>query len=297
MTNSESLLQFGNNAYDKPATALNDPARDGAGPRTVRLRVPRIRRSAGSSSARRPPTSSARWKTRRGVDLDWFWRGWFYTTDHVDIALDRVIAGKVDPADADAAAKLRAERAAAEPPSLTESRNTGGYVADRDPKVRDYYDTVGREDATAASRKKAKSADEELTPSERVARNQTDTFYRFRFRNVGGVVMPVIVKLDFTDGSTETVRIPAEIWRRNSREVNWQYVTPKTLKKAELDPLWETADADRGNNVYEGSGMARTLKVSGPEKEEGDKLKDNDLRVSTDGLEPLPATKKPEEKK
>jgi aminopeptidase N len=296
MTQSDSLLQFGSNSYQKPATAL------------VVLRETVLGRELFDKAFRdyatrwrfKGPTPYDFFRTMEessGVDLDWFWRGWFYSTDHVDIALDRVVAGKLDPLDADASAKLRAERDAAEPPSLTESRNTGGYLADRDPKVRDYYDTIGRQDATAAQRKKAKSADEELTPEERAARNQTDTFYRFRFKNVGGVVMPVILKLDFTDGSTETIRIPAEIWRRNSQEVNWQYVSPKTLKRAEVDPLWETADANRDNNIYEGAGIARTLKVSGPERDEGDKLKDNDLRVTTDGLTPVPATKAPEEKK
>ena len=295
MTQSDSLLQFGSNSYHKPATAL------------VILRETILGRELFDKAFRdyatrwrfKGPTPYDFFRTMEessGVDLDWFWRGWFYSTDHVDIALDRVIAGRLDPADADAAAKLRAERKAGEPVSLTESRNTGGYVADRDPKVRDYYDTVGRDDATVASRKKAKTSDDELTPAERTARNTTDTFYRFRFKNLGGVVMPVILKLDYTDGSTETVRIPAEIWRRNSVEVNWQHVSPKTLKKAEIDPLWETADADRGNNVYEGAGLARTLKVSGPEKDEGDKLKDNDLRVTTDGLGPVPATKSEEKK-
>lgn len=296
MTQSDSVLQFGPNSYTKPATAL------------VILRETVLGRELFDKAFRdyatrwrfKGPTPYDFFRTMEessGVDLDWFWRGWFYSTDHVDIALDRVVAGKLEPADPDAAAKVRAERDAAEPPSLTEMRNKGGYLVDRDPKVKDYYDSIGRNDATAAQRKRAKGADEELTPEDRVARNNSDTFYRFRFKNVGGLVMPVILKLDYTDGSTETIRIPAEIWRRNNREVNWQYVTPKTLKKAEIDPLWETADADRGNNVYEGSGLSRVLKVSAPDREEGDKLKDNDLRVSTDGLTPLPATKPPEEKK
>ncbi|HEY0647971.1 M1 family metallopeptidase, partial [Phenylobacterium sp.] len=251
MTQSDSLLQFGSNSYHKPATAL------------VILRETVLGRELFDKAFRdyatrwrfKGPTPYDFFRTMEessGVDLDWFWRGWFYSTDHVDIALDRVIAGRLEPADPDAAATLRKERKAGEPPSLTESRNTAPTVAERDPKVRDYYDSIDRDDATKAQRKKAKTADEELTPEERRARNQTDTFYRFRFKNVGGVVMPVILKLDFTDGTTETVRIPAEIWRRNSREVNWQYVTPKTLRRAEIDPLWETADADRENNLFEG---------------------------------------------
>lgn len=290
MTQSDSLLQFGPNAYSKPATAL------------VILRETVLGRELFDKAFKdyatrwrfKGPTPYDFFRTMEessGVDLDWFWRGWFYSTDHVDIALDGVTAGKVEPADAEARAKARRERAAAEPPSLTESRNTEPTYAERDPKVRDYYDTINRNDATVAQRKKTKEADEDLTPQERVARNQTDTFYRFRFRNVGGLVMPVILKLDFTDGSTETVRIPAEIWRRNSKQVTWQYVTAKTLKRAELDPLWETADADRDNNLFEGSGVDKMLKLSPSRPDDENKLKDNELRVAPDSLAPLPATK------
>ncbi len=290
MTQSDSLLQFGPNAYSKPATAL------------VILRETVLGRELFDKAFKdyatrwrfKGPTPYDFFRTMEessGVDLDWFWRGWFYSTDHVDIALDGVTAGKVEPADAEARAKARRERAAAEPPSLTESRNTEPTYAERDPKVRDYYDTINRNDATAAQRKKAKEADEDLTPQERVARNQTDTFYRFRFRNVGGLVMPVILKLDFTDGSTETVRIPAEIWRRNSKQVTWQYVTAKTLKRAELDPLWETADADRDNNLFEGSGVDKILKLSPTRPDDENKLKDNELRVTPDSLATQPATK------
>jgi len=292
MTQSDSLLQFGPNAYAKPATAL------------VILRETVLGRELFDKAFKdyatrwrfKGPTPYDFFRTMEessGVDLDWFWRGWFYSTDHVDIALDGVIAGKVEPADAEALAKLRRERVAAEPPSLTESRNTAPTVAERDPKVRDYYDSINRNDATAAQRKKAKTTDEDLTPEERVARNQTDTFYRFTFRNVGGLVMPVIVKLDFTDGSTETVRIPAEIWRRNSKQVTWQYVSAKTLKRAELDPLWETADADRDNNLFEGAGASKVLKLAPARPEDENKLKDNELRVRPDGLEPVAATPKP----
>jgi aminopeptidase N len=105
--------------------------------------------------------------------------------------------------------------------------------------------------------------------------------------------MPVILKLDFTDGTTETIRIPAEVWRQNSQQVTWQYVTPKTLRKAEVDPLWETADADRGNNVIEGSGTPVTLKVTTPEPAKDDRIRDDDLKVLPDSLQTYPATPRP----
>jgi aminopeptidase N len=112
-----------------------------------------------------------------------------------------------------------------------------------------------------SARKKAKTARDDLTPEEQAAQDVKDNFYRFTFRNIGGLVMPVILKMDFTDGTTETIRIPAEIWRKNSKAVTWQYVSPKELKGAEIDPLWETADADRGNNVFDGAITPTTLKI------------------------------------
>ncbi len=292
MTQSDSLLQFGSNSYHKPAVAL------------VILRETVLGRDLFDKAFKdyatrwrfKGPTPYDFFRTMEessGVDLDWFWRGWFYSTDHVDIALDGVTAGVLEPADPEAAAKLRRDRVAAEPESLTVARNKAPTVDARDPAVRDYYDSINRNDATAAQRRKAKEADEALMPAERVARNQTDTFYRFKFRNVGGLVMPVIVKMDFTDGSTETVRIPVEIWRRNSEQVTWQYVTSKTLKRAELDPLWETADADRDNNLFEGAGTRKVLKVSPGRSDDDNKMKDNDLRVTPDSMTPVPASAKP----
>ena len=89
MTNSESIFQFGNNAYGKPATALNI------------LRETIMGRELFDYSfkiyaerwAFKHPTPADFFRTMEdasGVDLDWFWRGWFYTTDYVDISMDNV---------------------------------------------------------------------------------------------------------------------------------------------------------------------------------------------------------------
>jgi len=292
MTHSDSLLQFGANSYAKPATALTVLRETVLG----RELFDKAFRDYSTRWRFKGPTPYDFFRTMEessGVDLDWFWRGWFYSTDHVDIALDGVVAGKLESADADVAAKARREAELKAPQSLTIARNRAPTVVETDPGARDYYDSLDKAAPTADQRKKAKTADEDLTPEERQARAMSDTFYRFKFRNLGGVVMPVILKLDYTDGSTETIRIPAEIWRKNSREVTWQHLSAKTLKKAELDPLWETADADRDNNVYEGAGAERVLKLAKPAPDAEDKLKDNDLKVSPDSLQTLPATPKP----
>ncbi len=290
MTQSDSLLQFGPNGYSKPATAL------------VILRETVLGRELFDKAFKdyatrwrfKGPTPYDFFRTMEessGVDLDWFWRGWFYSTDHVDIALESVTAAKLEPSDPEALNALRRARDAAEPQSLTIARNTQPTVVETDPKVRDAYDAPDRFPVTAGQRKRAKEAAEALDPEEKAARDLPDTFQRFTFRNVGGLVMPVILKLDYTDGASETIRIPAEIWRRDSQKAVWLHTSTRTLKRAEVDPLWETADADRDNNVYEGAGLVRTLKVASPEAAaRDDRLKDDNLKVLPESLRTYPAT-------
>ena len=116
----------------------------------------------------------------------------------------------------------------------------------------------------------------------RAAQGFDDNIYRFTFRNVGGLVMPVILKLTWSDGSEETIRIPAEIWRRNSRQVIWQHVSSKTLASAEIDPLWETADANRGNNFYPQRIDERSLRLSPAPPPGENRMRDSDVEVSPD---------------
>jgi len=100
-------------------------------------------------------------------------------------------------------------------------------------------------------------------------------------------VMPVILKVDYADGTTETKRIPAEIWRHDSRRVTWQLVTPKTVTRAELDPLWETADADRSNNIFDGRIETKTLSIDEPTSIPN-RMRDSDVKVLPGSLRTLP---------
>ena len=162
-------------------------------------------------------------------------------------------------------------------------RNTAKTVTERDPATRDFYDRIDPLDATAAERRKAAESLKDLTAEERTALAVKDNFYRFSFSNRGGLVMPVILKMDFADGSSETARIPAEIWRTNAKAVTWQFVSAKTLVKAEVDPMWETADADRSNNVYAGLIEPVTLGIDKPEDAKN-RMKDSDMKVLPGGL-------------
>ena len=291
MTQSDSLLQFGANSYAKPATAL------------VILRETVMGRELFDFAFREYAT---RWRFRRptpydffrtmeeasGVDLDWFWRGWFYSTEHVDIALERVVRAQLHSRDPVEDARRRRERRQGEPDSLTSQRNEGLSAIEIDPTLRDFYNETDEFTVTDRQRTEAAEALERLDPEERAALNFRGNFYHLTFRNVGGVVMPVIVKLTFADGTTETVRIPAEIWRRNSQQVTWQYVTTKVLTQAELDPLWETADADRNNNYFPARIDTTELTIpSAPPAP--NRMRDSGVQVSPESLRTRPAPRIP----
>lgn len=287
MTQSDSVIQFGPNGYSKPATALVILRETIMG----RELFDRAFKEYANRWRFKHPTPYDFFRTMEessGIDLDWFWRGWFYSTDHVDISLDKVVKARLDSGDPDVESGVRKAADAKEPESLTAANNKGQTVVERDPKVRDFYDQTDQFTVFDSARKRAKTARADMTPEELAAQDFKDNFYRFTFRNIGGLVMPVILKMDFTDGTSETVRIPAEIWRKSSKQVTWQYVTGKELKGAELDPKWETADADRGNNVYEGAITPMTLRL--PKFPEGsNRMKDANLKVEPGGLGTFPA--------
>jgi aminopeptidase N len=289
MTQSDSLLQFGANSYAKPATALVVLRETVMG----RERFDRAFREYSQRWYMKHPTPYDFFRTieeSSGIDLDWFWRGWFYSTDHVDISLDNVVRWRLDSGQPKKESDWRRGQRERQPESLTAQRNDEKTVVQRDPATRDFYNATDEFTVTAEAERKAATAQEALTPEEREARAVIDSFYRFTFANRGGLVMPVILKLDFSDGSERIWRIPAEIWRRNTQQVTWELVTAKTVVRAEIDPLWETADADRDNNVYSREIEPRTLKIRKPEEIEN-RMKDADLKVEPGSLTPLSAPK------
>ncbi len=288
MTQSDSVLQFGANGYGKPATAL-----------TI-LRETVLGRDLFDRAFREYAT---RWRFKRptpydffrtmeessGVDLDWFWRGWFYSTDHVDIALDRVVEGRIAGSNLDATAQRQRTIRDGSATSLTVRNNAGQRtVVERDPSTRDFYNRQDRLAPSPQDRRDLAETLQGLTPEERAAYAVTDNFYRFSFRNVGGLVMPVPLKLTFGDGSTETIHIPAEVWRYNPQVATWQYVTTKTITAAEVDPMLEIADADRTNNVQRGPFRPAVLKIEEIDELE-DRMKDFDVQVKPGSLQTYPA--------
>ena len=250
MTNSESVLQFGNNAYGKPATALNI------------LRETVLGRPLFDFAFKQ---YAQRWKFKRpapadlfrtmedasGVDLDWFWRGWFYTTDHVDISIERVrlfTLGTMNPTvEKSARAKERAEQ----PQTLSQQRNKPlPKRVDEFTSLRDFYNSYDELVVTEQDRDAYEKFLAGLTPRERELLQAGMNFYMVDLKNIGGLVMPVIFEIEYADGTRDEMRIPAEIWRYNNNEVSKLIMTPKEIRSITLDPHLETADVDLSNNSF-----------------------------------------------
>lgn len=290
MTNSESVLQFGNNAYGKPATAL------------VILRETILGRELFDRAFKE---YSNTWKFKRptpadffrimeessGVDLDWFWRGWFYSTDHVDISLRSVTEATLETQDPEIEAKLKMAKRDEMPIELG-AKNVENVekVVDRHPELKDYYDKTDPLAATKSDIKSAKDAREKLSADEKALLGAPQKFYNVKLDNLGGLVMPVILKFNFDNNSSETVRIPAEVWRRSPKSVGWTYVTDKKVLSVELDPLHETADANRNNNYFPQKIEPTRIQLF-KDKEPKNQMKDDELMVTPDSLETMPVKK------
>ncbi len=258
MTQSDSVLKLGPNAYTKPAVALNILRETILGRELFDFAF----KEYSERWMNKRPTPADFFRTMEeasGVDLDWFWQGWFYTTDHVDISVDKVYKLRLDTLDPDVDFKRRRQENADKPGSIFDQRNrTEGKKlwVDLNKDVSDFYDRNDHFTATNKERNKYRQMLEDLDPRERAAFERAvkedKNYYVLNFSNVGGLVMPIILDLNFKNGKTETHYIPAEIWRRSPSKVSKMIITDKgqELVSVEVDPRWETADVDVENNNY-----------------------------------------------
>ena len=150
-----------------------------------------------------------------GVDLDWFWRGWFYSTDHVDISLEEVHHFTLNTKNMELERAYQKEQKMAEPESITKQRNRGlDRRIEKYPELADFYNEYDEFTVTGKDRKSFEDLVKKLKPREIEALKTKNHFYQFEFANKGGLVMPIILQLEYESGKQELVRIPAEIWRR-----------------------------------------------------------------------------------
>lgn len=251
MTNSESITQFGNNAYGKPATALNI-LRETVMGRELFDHAFKVYCDRWKFKHPAPADFFRTMEDASGVDLDWYWRGWFYTTDHVDLALSNVKYKRMNPQDPVLAAEVARGEKAREVPDLSRMRNIESgaqFVVEQDSTTRDFYnsfDPLTPTDRQTAAYEKWKNA---LKPQDTALLTEDLHLYELSFANIGGLVMPVILEWEYADGTTEVERIPAEIWR-TSDAVSKVFVKRKEVKAIVLDPYLETADCDLNNNSW-----------------------------------------------
>jgi hypothetical protein len=252
MTNSESIADLGNNAYAQPAVALN------------LLREHVLGRELFDHAFK---TFAQRWMFKRptpadffrtledasGVDLDWFWRGWFYSVDHVDVAIDQVKWLQLDSRDP-AVEKPKAEQEKKQRPQ-TSTRELNADLPKRVeqfPELKDFYDDYDEATVLPSDQKKYEALLNELKSEEidPALLKTTQNFYLIEFSNVGGLITPLILQLDYADGSSEELKLPAEIWRFNTEKATKLIMTPKELTRVVFDPREELVDTDIENNHW-----------------------------------------------
>jgi hypothetical protein len=252
MTNSESVLQFGPNAYAKPATALNILRETVMGRELFDYAF----KTYAQRWAYKHPEPADFFRTMEdasAVDLDWFWRGWFYTTDRCDLSLESVKAYQASTADP-AVEKARAQQLqAAAVPSLSAQRNATDIkqtLVEEKPELSDFYNHFDPLAVTPADQQRYAAYLSTLTAAQRQRLGNSQHFYELSLRNVGGLVMPVILQLTYADNTKEVQTIPAEIWRKNNAHVTKLLVTQQPVVSFVLDPFQQTADTDVSNNAF-----------------------------------------------
>ena len=244
MTKGLNTYNFGANAYSKPATGLNI------------LRETILGRDLFDYAFR---TYSQRWMFKHptpedffrtmedasAVDLDWFWRSWFYSTDYTDIGIEEVKTFYVS-------SKMTAQFR-----EMIDAR--GMKESDLPPLV--YLVEEGSEDFEESMRNTSlnnvttlqKYLMDNMTPSERANLKQPKYFYEVTFNKPGGIPMPIIVEYTYEDGSTKKETYPAQIWRKNDEKVGKLIASEKKITKIMVDPNEETADIDTSNNSWPAS--------------------------------------------
>ena len=257
MSNPENVYQLGPNAYGKPATALNILRETVMGKELFD--------HAFKTYAQRwmfkHPTPEDFFRTMEdasAVDLDWFWRSWFYTTDYVDIGVKGVKKYYVSSKPTKEMEKYMADRNLTEadlPPLV--------YLAEEDSE--DFMPELKGKSPTETSQNLKEFMMDNMTEAERSQVKEPKYFYEITFDKPGGIPMPLIVEYTYADGTKENVTYPPEIWRKNDAEVKRVISSQKELVGIVVDPKLETADVDTTNNSW-------------PKKEEKsdfDKFKEN----------------------
>ena len=243
MTNPEQVYQLGNNAYGKPATALNILRETVMGEDLFDYAF----KEFAQRWMFKHPTPEDFFRTMEdasAVDLDWYWRGWFYTTDYVDIGVEEVNEYTVTNTPTKEGKDLLARYGITDPENNPRTANAV-YVK----KVTDSTDVSSKESFEDAPKLNEYLMDN-FSEQERQNMDVPEYFYEVTFNKPGGLVMPLIVEYTYEDDTSELVKYPVQVWRKNDQAVTKTVPSNKRIKSIVVDPNLETADIDKSNNQW-----------------------------------------------
>ena len=247
MSNPEQVYQLGNNAYGKPATGLNILRETIMG----REKFDYAFRTYAQRWMFKHPTPEDFFRTMEdasAIDLDWFWRGWFYTTDYVDIGIEDVKTYKVTDKVTDEAREYL--------------KRFGVTDVENNPRLKGYVYMVSADSdegkELAPSQDSMENAQnlksylmDNFTAEERNNMQELpEYFYEITFNKPGEMLMPVIVELTYEDGTKEMKQYPVQVWRMNDDKMSKAIGSNKKITKIQLDPNLVTADIDVSNNSW-----------------------------------------------
>ena len=234
MSNPENVFQLGPNAYSKPATALNILRETIMGPELFDFSF----KTYAKRWKFKHPTPEDFFRTMEdasAVDLDWFWRGWFYSTDVVDIgvkSVDKYVISDKPSKEIDSILAKYGMTANDLNPTVFMQKNTKEFKESSEMES----DSISSFEALETS-----LGDDKKLPKH---------FYEIQFEKPGGLVMPIIVDYIYEDGTKERIEYPVQIWRKNDSIVKRVITSDKKLIGVELDPDAETADINLNNNSW-----------------------------------------------
>ena len=282
MTNSESIAALGYNAYAKPTAAL------------IVLRETVLGRELFDFAFRE---YAQRWKFKRptpsdffrtmedasGTDLDWFWRGWFYTTDHVDVSVDGISEYTVGTKDPEIEKAWKKAQRDAEPISITDQRNKGTLPrrVDAHPELKDFYNEHDEFTVTNRDRNKYNEAIGDLEDWEKNLLKEGKHLYLVDFSNLGGLVTPLVLEITLQSGKKYVERIPAEVWRYTPKKITKLIITDEPMVALTQDPNWETADTDTSNNSWPRKAVPSRLELYKTEHDKDNLMRDFNEKLKT----------------
>jgi len=241
MVNSESVVRnnFGNEQYAKVATALSILRETIMGPELFDKSF----KEYAQRWAFKHPAPADFFRTMEdasAVDLDWFWKGWFYTTDYADQSIDNVKWFKVKKEIKDVESKGKNVATG----TLGASGNGSGKGGDDFSNGPEYITVLPTDDRFYGDFR-ARIDDKAM-----ISKLENKNFYEITLTNKGGLMMPVIIEWTFKDGTKEIERIPAEIWRTNEKKVTKVFMKEKEVINIRIDPKNEIADVSTDNNAF-----------------------------------------------